>query len=112
MRNMMEYKEYFAKIEYDSNDDLFFGTILGITDSIGFEGRNTIELKDAFHEAVEDYLDLCKRVNKEPQKFYKGSFNVRVSPETHKRAVILALSKGVSLNQFVESAIKNSISNS
>jgi len=111
MRNMMEYKGYFAKIEYDCNDDLFFGTILGIIDSIGFEGRNTDELKLSFHEAVEDYLDLCKRLDKEPQKIYKGSFNVRISPEIHKRAVILAISKGISLNQFVEAAIKDSIVN-
>jgi predicted HicB family RNase H-like nuclease len=111
MRNVMVYKGYFAKIEYDSDDDLFFGTILGIADSIGFEGNNTVELKTAFHEAVEDYLDLCKRMNKEPQKNYKGSFNVRISPEIHKRAVIIAISKGISLNQFVEAAIKNSLAN-
>lgn len=111
MRNVMEYNGYFAKIEYDSDDDLFFGTILGIADSIGFEGKNTDELKVAFHDAVEDYLDLCKRMNKEPQKNYKGSFNVRISPEIHKRAVIIAISKGISLNQFVETAIKNSLAN-
>jgi len=52
---------------------------------------------------------MCERMGKEPQKFYKGSFNVRISPEAHKKAVILASSKGISLNQFVEKAISNSL---
>jgi len=50
-------------------------------------------------------------LDKEPQNIYKGSFNVRISPEIHKRAVILAISKGISLNQFFEAAIKDSIVN-
>jgi len=105
----MEHKGYYAKIEYDANDNTFFGTIEGIPDSISFEGTNTIALRQAFIDAVEDYLEMCKRLKKEPQKHYKGSFNVRVSPEVHKKAAILALSNGMSLNQFIEIAIRNSV---
>ncbi len=104
----MEYKGYFAKVEYDSDDEIFFGTIEGIADSVSFEGANTSELKQAFFDAVDDYLDMCQRLSKEPAKYYKGSFNVRVSPEIHKRAAITALSNGISLNQFVERALENS----
>jgi len=105
----MEYKGYFAKIEYNSDDDIFFGMIEGIVDSVSFEGANTNDLKQAFVEAVDDYLVMCERHHKEPQKYYKGSFNVRVSPEIHKRAAMIALSNGISLNQFVERAIENSL---
>ena len=38
-----------------------------------------------FHEAVDDYLEFCKEVGKEPDKEYKGSFNVRISLELHKK---------------------------
>lgn len=109
MKNLMEYKGYYAKIEYSARDEVFFGTIEGINDTISFEGVNTTELKKAFHEAVEDYLDMCKRHGKEPQKSYKGSFNVRIDPELHKKAAIEAMSKGTSLNQFVESAIAEKV---
>jgi predicted HicB family RNase H-like nuclease len=109
MKNLMEYKGYFAKIEYNSDDDIFFGTVEGIVDSVSFEGANTNDLKQAFVEAVDDYLVMCERHHKEPQKYYKGSFNVRVSPEIHKRAAMIALSNGISLNQFVERAIENSL---
>ena len=101
----MEYKEYYAKIEYSSEDDIFFGSIIGIDDSITFEGNSISELKKAFHKAVDDYLDMCQKIGKEPQKYYKGSFNVRISPEIHRKADLLARSKKMSLNKFVENAI-------
>lgn len=103
----MEYKGYYARIEYSDEDNCFFGTIAGIADVVSFEGNNTAELKKAFIEAVEDYLDLCKRQGKEPQKAYKGSFNVRIDPELHKRAVLAATADGISLNQLVEKAVEN-----
>ncbi len=104
---MMEYKDYFAHIEYSDEDNCFYGTIAGIADIISFEGNNTKELKEAFIEAVEDYLYMCERMGKEPQKAYKGSFNVRIDPELHKRAVMIAASNGISLNQLVEKAVES-----
>ena len=107
MKDLMKYKDYFAKIEYSSDDDLFFGSILGINDSITFEGKSIGELRIAFQEAVDDYLEMCRKIRKEPQKFYKGSFNVRISPEIHRKAVLLARSSKISLNKFVEKAISD-----
>ena len=109
MKNLMEYKEYYAKIEYSSEDDIFFGSIIGIDDSISFEGNSISELKKVFHEAVDDYLDMCRKMGKEPQKYYKGSFNVRIAPEVHRKAILLARSKRISLNKFVEKAIRDRI---
>ena len=102
---MMEQKGYYARIEYSDEDSCFFGTVAGIVDVISFEGRDIDELKAAFADAVDDYLDMCLRLGKEPQKIYKGSFNVRIDPELHKRAAIAAFSSGISLNQLVEKAV-------
>ena len=107
MKNMMEYKGYYAHIEYSDEDNCFFGTIAGIADVVSFEGNSTEELKEAFIDAVEDYLDICERQGKEPQKAYKGSFNVRINPELHKRAVLTATADGISLNQLVEKAVED-----
>lgn len=109
MRSMLEYKGYTAKIEFSSEDELFCGSIFGIYDNISFEGSSVQELKLAFIEAVDDYLDMCIRLGKEPNKKYKGNFNVRVSPEIHKKAAIKANDTGMSLNQFVEQAISNNL---
>jgi predicted HicB family RNase H-like nuclease len=101
----MEYKGYYARIEYNSDDNCFFGTIAGIADVISFEGSSVVQLQESFTEAVEDYLDLCRRQGKEPQKTYKGSFNVRINPDLHKRAMLVASSRNISLNQLIEQAV-------
>ncbi|MDW7656406.1 MAG: type II toxin-antitoxin system HicB family antitoxin [Bacillota bacterium] len=105
MKNLMEYKGYYARIKYNSEDNCFFGTIAGIADVISFEGSSVAQLQEAFTEAVEDYLDLCMRHGKEPQKAYKGSFNVRINPELHKHAMLVALSDDIPLSQLVERAV-------
>ena len=44
-----------------------------------------------------------------PEKSYKGSFNVRFSPELHKNAALYALTHNISLNTFVEESIKEAL---
>lgn len=58
---------------------------------------------------VDDYLDLCAQSGTEPEKAYKGSFNVRISPELHKQAVVAAMARNVSLNSFVEASIAKAV---
>jgi predicted HicB family RNase H-like nuclease len=85
---------------------LFYGKVMGVRTLISYEGENAKTLLDDFHKAVDDYLILCKENGIEPEKAYKGSFNVRMSPELHRQAAICAKSKQVSLNSFVEDAVK------
>jgi predicted HicB family RNase H-like nuclease len=103
--NILEYKGFYGSAEYSADDECFFGKIIGTTDLVTFEGDSVESLKNAFTEAVEDYLVLCAEVGKTPQKSYKGSFNVRISPDLHKDAAVISGKKGISLNVFVENAI-------
>ena len=107
--NMLKYKDFYGSVEYSAADECFFGKIIGTADLVTFEGKSVSNLKKAFIEAVKDYLILCKEVGKEPQKSYKGSFNIRISPELHKAAAVIAGKKGVSLNTFVEKAIYDEV---
>lgn len=109
MNNIMRYKGYWAKVQYSEEDDCFWGEIEGINDSISFEGTSVKELREDFEGAVNDYIDLCKKYNKEPQKQYNGSFNVRINPELHREASFLSKVKNISLNQFVERAIAKEV---
>ena len=106
MKDVMIYKDYIGSVHYSTEDEIFFGKIEGINDLISFEGSSAAELKSAFEEAVEDYLELCSLNAKEPEKMYKGSFNIRIRPELHKKAAQRALLEGKSLNQYVEEAIE------
>ena len=109
MNNTMEYKGYVGSVEFSEEDALFYGKVLGIRALISYEGTNAAELVADFHGAVDDYLEVCAQSGTEPEKAYKGSFNVRISPELHKQAVIAAMSHNMSLNSFVETSIQQSL---
>ena len=109
MNNTMEYKGYVGSVEFSEEDALFFGKVLGVRALISYEGENARDLVGDFHSAVDDYLELCAAEGVEPEKAYKGSFNVRISPELHKKAAIAAMAKQISLNRFVEESIVRAV---
>ena len=109
MNNTMEYKGYIGSVEFSEEDCVFHGKVQGIRALISYEGSTAQELIDDFHTAINDYLELCEKENVEPEKAYKGSFNVRISPELHKKAVVYAYSQQTSLNRVMEDALYNYI---
>ena len=86
MTNVMRYKGYSARIEYDDQDEIFFGKIAGIRDGIGFHAASVGDLKSAFHAAVDDYVETCAKAGKEPQRPFSGKVMFRIDPETHRLA--------------------------
>jgi predicted HicB family RNase H-like nuclease len=109
VKNTMRYGDYLATVHFSEADGCFGGRIDGIDDLISFEGRSVADLRKAFHEAVDDYLELCRSTGKEPQRSYKGSFNVRIHPELHRRASLKCRQIGISLNQLVKIALEKEV---
>ena len=105
MKNLMEYKGYHTKIEFDAESMSLRGKIEGINDYIDFEAEDISNIEKEFHAAVDDYLEFCKEVGKDPEKEYKGTFNVRISPELHKKLALRALKDNRSLNAEIEKAL-------
>ena len=111
MRNILKYKDFIATVQYSEEDEAFIGHIEGITSMVSFEGQSVNELKRAFEEAVESYLDFCRRKGiTEIQKSYAGAFNVRVNPDLHRRAALTAKKMGTTLNAFIKKAIEDELS--
>jgi len=106
MTDKLLYKKFIGTVHYSTKDSVFYGKIEGINDLVTFEGENVQDLKSSFEEAVEDYVELCAEIDKEPLKSFKGSFNVRITPKLHSKAFKFASLKGTSLNQFVSEAIE------
>ena len=106
MSNTMEYKGYIGSVEFSEADACFFGKVQGIRALISYEGTTAKELVEDFHAGVDEYLELCAEEGREPEKAYKGSFNVRVSPELHKQAVVFAAAHQMTLNGFVERSMQ------
>jgi predicted HicB family RNase H-like nuclease len=98
--NAMEYQGYAARVEYSEEDGCFIGRIAGIRDIVTFHGESVQELRAAFAEAVEDYLETCERAGLKPQKPYSGKIMLRVPPEVHAHAAMQAEAHGMSLNQW------------
>jgi predicted HicB family RNase H-like nuclease len=90
MNDIIQYKDFLASVHFSSEDEVFYGKVLGINDLISFEGSSVRELKKSFQEAIEDYLETCEQVGKEPNKTYKGTFNVRIPTQLHKEAAVFA----------------------
>jgi len=110
MKNLLEYKGYSGTVEFSADDETFFGRIAGIRDVVSFEADSVAKLKKSFREAVEDYIETCEKLNKHPDKEYKGSFNVRIKPKIHRLAVIKSAAMKMSLNQFVEVVLEKEVS--
>lgn len=96
----MTYKGYAARIEYSDEDGCFIGHIAGIKDVVGFHAESAKELRAAFEDAVNDYLKTCDKLGRAPQKPYSGKLMLRVPPEVHARATMMAEAHGMSLNQW------------
>ena len=103
----MMHKGYAARVEYSEEDLCFVGHIAGIRDVVGFHGDSVAELRAAFEEAVDDYLETCAKIGKQPNRPYSGQFRMRLSPELHARAALVAETQGKSLNAWVSEVIEH-----
>jgi predicted HicB family RNase H-like nuclease len=106
MNDVLTYKGYTGSVHFSSDDNVFFGKVEGIADLITFEGETVQELKDAFRYMVDEHIKDCQKEGIPVEKSYKGSFNVRLSPDLHRRAAVSAKIYGTSLNTFVKEAIE------
>jgi predicted HicB family RNase H-like nuclease len=104
---MLTYKGYIGHAMYDDEAKIFHGDVINIRNVVTFQGKHVDELEQAFRDSVDDYLEFCKELGKEPEKPFSGNFMVRVDPALHQSAVVAAKSLGLSLNAFVARAIEH-----
>ncbi len=109
MSSIIQYKDYIGSVEFSQSDGVFYGKVLGIKALISYEGTNAKELMEDFQGAIDDYLKLCVDENRQPEKAYKGSFNLRISPKLHRKLAIQAIEEEVSLNSFVERMLEKAM---
>jgi predicted HicB family RNase H-like nuclease len=105
----MEYKGYSARVDFDEGANIFHGEVINLRDVVTFEGESVDQLRQAFIDSVDDYLEFCKERGEDPEKPYSGKFVVRVEPELHKRLAIEARKRGVSINALVGEALSKTM---
>ncbi|EJL6486938.1 type II toxin-antitoxin system HicB family antitoxin, partial [Vibrio cholerae] len=84
----MKYKGFWGSCEVSFEDGILHGKIECINDLVTYEAATPVELEEAFHDSVDDYLETCEMLGKEPDKTMSGSFNIRVGSELHKKLYI------------------------
>ena len=109
MSDLLQYKGYHGTVAYNSEDNMLVGSVVGVQDSLNYNGNSTDEIKAAFQNCIDEYLEICRAIGKEPDKEYKGSFNVRIPQELHRQADLEAKKREISLNQFVQEAIRDKL---
>ena len=104
--NTMNYKGHTARVDFDDAEGIFSGRLLGISDVVGFHADNVPELRAAFEEAVDDYVETCARIGKQPEKPASGKLMLRIPPDVHRAALVAAESAGTSLNQWASKVLR------
>lgn len=105
--NMLKYKGYTAKVTFSDADGCLTGKVMGIADSVTFEGKSVEEIRKAFHVALADYISYCEKSGKKPERPYSGKLMVRLTPERHRAVAFAAEAAGQSINEVIASAIDN-----
>ena len=104
--NTMTYEGYTARVDFDDAEGIFSGRLLGISDVVGFHADNVPELRAAFEDAVDDYVETCARIGKQPEKPASGKLMLRIPPDVHRAALVAAESAGTSLNQWASKVLR------
>jgi predicted HicB family RNase H-like nuclease len=112
MSNTMEYKGYTSSVEYSAEDRLLYGKLIGIRDSVIFDGEDVTALENNFHGAVDEYLAFCKEEGRTPDKPFKGSLNIRIPSELHRTLAIRAEQEHKSLNSVIAEQLASTMETS
>ena len=105
MNTLKKYRGYLCTIEFDTEDRILVGRVIGIRDGINFHGTSIDELETAFHESIDDYLEICKKLEQQPNKPYSGRLMLRIPTELHAAVAAAAASGGKSINQWAASVL-------
>jgi predicted HicB family RNase H-like nuclease len=103
---MLNHKGYVGHVQFDDQAEIFHGEIIGIRDVVTFQGKSVSELRKAFVDSVEDYLDFCKGKDREPEKPFSGKLLLRLDPDLHRQLACAAMEQGKSLNKFIADTLK------
>jgi len=109
MKDVITYKGFIGSVHFAAEDRVFYGKVEGINDLISFEGKTVDELEEGFKYMVDEHIKDCENNHLPLEKSYKGNLNIRLAPELHKKAVHDAALKGISLNQYINEAIRKQL---
>lgn len=104
-KQIFEHKGYKGSVEHDLEHDNLFGKLLFIRDLVTYEAETVADLRAAFREAVDEYLEDCEELGREPNITLSGTFQVRTGPELHEYAATQAANEGIKMNEWFKNLV-------
>ena len=105
----LEYNNYLGSVDFDIERGVLHGKILHIRDLVTFEATDLPALEEAFQDSVDEYLEDCAFVGKDPDKAFSGTFNVRIGADLHRKVSINACVQEMNINEYIKHCIKSCI---
>ena len=105
----MNYKGYIGKVSYDDEANIFHGEVINTKDVITFEGVSVEDLKQAFIDSIEDYIDYCEELGESPEKPFSGNLPLRISGELHREIYFKSKSEGLSINAWIKQKLQQQL---
>jgi predicted HicB family RNase H-like nuclease len=106
---MLEHKGYIGKVEFDYGTETFHGEVVSLKDVFTFEGGSVEEIRRAFRDSIDDYLEFCEERGEDPERPFTGQYRLRISSELHRSASMLSQREGTSLNEWISRSIAEKI---
>lgn len=107
---MIEYKGYIGAVNFDSEIDLFHGTVINTNDVITFYGASVAELREEMQKSIEGYIEFCKEQGKTPEKPFSGEFTVQMNPEMHCKLALNAEQLHLDFDAYLQNVLERAAS--
>jgi predicted HicB family RNase H-like nuclease len=101
----MNDKGYHGVVRLDDESGVLLGKVANLKDVITFQGRTVEEVRQAFRDSVDEYLEFRAGRGEPPERPCNGRLLVRVEPEVHRLLLAEAMDRGISLNQLVSGCL-------
>ncbi len=101
MGNILHYKGYIGSVEIAEDEAILFGNVQGIREKLEYRAKDAEVLIERFRQVIDDYLENCVQTGCNPEIPYKGSLNIRISPDLHRRLAIYAIRHKTTINRTI-----------
>jgi len=109
MKDAMQYKGYYGSVHFDDDELIFYGKIEFIRALLSYEATTAKSLRKAFEDTIDDYLDMCKKQNIEPETPFKGSLNIRLGADLHRKIAVAASHQRLTINKFIAETLEEAV---
>lgn len=103
----LRYQGYMGSVEFNEKEGCLQGHVQGMRDELlNYKGKSVAELEKKFKNAIDKYLLKCQKKGEAAKRPYNGPLNVRLGPDLHFRAAMMAEKMGRTINSLIKESVE------